>query len=147
MRSTVVKIVAVIAAAALLWLGHFAWDYFDSNSPAHLSMQVQLKLFGAAIYEFHANTGRWPANLDDLAKTSLPEKSYVRRQTATAMVFLWPQDLKANPQDNANVLLAYWNGGWFNRLGRVWFCWGGLRTEHMREPDLRARLSPAALHH
>jgi hypothetical protein len=57
MRSMSFKIAAVIAAAALLWLGRYAWDYFDPNSPAHLSMQVQLKLFGEATYEFHTNTG------------------------------------------------------------------------------------------
>ena len=43
------------------------------------------------------------------------------------------------PKDNARVLLAYVGGGLFNELGRVWVCWGDLRTEHMPEPDLRAR--------
>jgi hypothetical protein len=77
MRSVSFRITAVIAAAVLLWVGRLAWDYFDPNSIAHQAMQIQLKLFGEAIYEFHANTGRWPVNLDDLAKTSLPAKSYV----------------------------------------------------------------------
>jgi hypothetical protein len=140
MRSISFRIAAVMAAAVLLWVGRFAWDYFDPNSIAHQSMQIQLKLFGEAMYEFHAKTGRWPANLDDLAKTSLPAKSYVWRETASTIVFLWPQDLKPDRQDNGNVLLAYWKGGWFNRVGRVWACWGDLRTEHMREGDLRARL-------
>jgi hypothetical protein len=141
MRSISFRIAAVIAAAALLWVGRFAWDYFDTNNIAHQSMQIQLKLFGEAMYEFHANTGRWPANLDDLAKTSLPAKSYIWRETASTIVFLWPQDLNPDRQDNGNILLAYWKGGWFNRLGRVWVCWGDLRTQHLPERQLRARLA------
>jgi hypothetical protein len=56
------------------------------------------------------------------------------------MVFLWPQDLNPDPKDNAAVLLAYYKGGLYNRVGQVWVCWGDLRTERMREHDLRARL-------
>jgi hypothetical protein len=103
-------------------------------------MQLQLKLFGSAMYEYHGATGRWPTKVDDLAQTSLPQRSYVWRGTATSFVFLWPQDLKPDPKDNPDVLLAYARGGLFNRLGRVWVCWGDLRTEHMREQDLHARL-------
>ncbi|MBZ5590775.1 MAG: hypothetical protein LAP39_00955 [Acidobacteriia bacterium] len=103
-------------------------------------MQYQLKLFGSATYEYHAATGRWPASLDDLAQTSLPKTSYVWRQSAQPIVFLWPQNLKPAPKDNATVLLAYHEGGLFNKLGRVWVCWGDLRTEHIRESDLRAQL-------
>ena len=36
--------------------------------------------------------------------------------------------LKADPEDNAGVLLAYETGGLFNRVGSVWVCWGDLRT-------------------
>jgi hypothetical protein len=61
MRSVSFRITAVIAAAVLLWVGRLAWDYFDPNSIAHQAMQIQLKLFGEVIYEFHANTGRWPS--------------------------------------------------------------------------------------
>ena len=35
------KAVASFAILLLIWLGRFAWDYFDPNSPASLSMQVQ----------------------------------------------------------------------------------------------------------
>jgi hypothetical protein len=124
----------------LLWLGQFVWDYFDPGSVAHQAMQFQLKLFGSAMYECHSASGRWPTSLDDLAQTSLPHRSNVWRQTANTMVFLWPQDLKADPKENAGVLLAYHNAGLFNKVGRVWVCWGDLRTEHMPERDLRTRL-------
>ena len=103
-------------------------------------MQYQLKLFGGAIYEYHASTGRWPSNLDDLAQTSLPAKSRVWRQSTAPIVFLWPQNLKSDPKDNTSALLAYHAGGLFNKLGRVWVIWGDLRTEHLPEKELRARL-------
>ncbi|HVP47936.1 MAG TPA: hypothetical protein VMT32_15185 [Bryobacteraceae bacterium] len=134
------KLLIALAVMALLWFGGVVWDYFDPDSVAHVSMQYQLKLFGSAMYEFHSATGRWPASLDDLAHTSLPQRSRVWRQSAQPIVFLWPQDLKPDPKDNASVLLAYHAGGLFNKLGRVWVCWGDLRTEHMREADLHARL-------
>src|ERR687887_433442 len=85
------KILAVIAVVLLLWVARTARDYFDLNSPANASMQVQLKLFGAAIYEYHSRTGHWPTEVDDLAQTSLPVQSRVLRQTANTIVFLWPQ--------------------------------------------------------
>ena len=138
MRGQLLKAIAVLGALALLWCGQVARDYFDQNSPANLAMQVQLKMFGNAMYEYHSKTGRWPAQLDDLAQTSLPVKSHVWRQTATTIVFLWPQNLNSEAKDNANLLLAYWNGGLYNKLGRVWVCWGDLRTEHLKYSHLRA---------
>jgi hypothetical protein len=135
------KLLALIGVPLLVWCVKFTWDYFDYDSVPHQAMQFQLKLFGAAMYEFHATTGRWPASLDDLERTTLPQRSYVWRQTASTFVFLWPKELKSDPKDNARVILAYVGGGLFNELGRVWVCWGDLRTEHMRERDLHARLA------
>jgi hypothetical protein len=133
----------ILAAAAVLLIGSFArlaWDYFDEGSIAHQAMQLQLKLFGAAMYEYHSDAGGWPASLDDLAQTSLPQRSYLWKQTGSTFTFLWPRDLKPDPKENANVLLAYDKAGLFNRLGRVWVCWGDLPTEHMSERKLRVRL-------
>lgn len=102
--------ILLFGVVGLLWLTRLVWDYYDPNSPANASMQVQLKMFGAAMYEYHSHAGRWPTNIDDLAQTSLPTQSHVWRQTADAIVFLWPQELKPEPKDNANVLLAYSRG-------------------------------------
>ena len=137
------KLFAAVGVLVLLWFARVVWDYFDPGTVAHQAMQYQLRLFGSAMYEYHSATGQWPASLDDLARTSLPQRSYVWKQTASTMVFLWPKDLKPDPKDNARVLLAYDNAGLFNKLGRMWVCWGDLRTEHMRERDLRARLPGA----
>jgi hypothetical protein len=71
------KLVAAIATALLLWFVRLTWDYFDPGSVAHVAMQYQLKLFGSETYECHSATGRWPASLDDLAQTSLPQRSRV----------------------------------------------------------------------
>ncbi|PYV69011.1 MAG: hypothetical protein DMG97_22250 [Acidobacteria bacterium] len=132
---------AVVGVLVLLWLSRVAWDYFDPNSPANQAMQIQLKIFGSAMYEYHAQTGRWPTTLNDLGQTSLPARSYVWRQTAITMVFLWPQDLKPDAKDNDNVLLTYWKGGLYSKFGSVWVCWGDLRTERIRESQIHLRSS------
>lgn len=138
------KFLAVGVLLLLAYLAPIAWDYFDYSSVAHVSMQFQLKLFGAAIYEFHTATGRWPASLHDLAQTSLVRKSSAWREIARPMVILWPKDLNPEPKDNPGMLLAYYSGGLFNQLGRVWVCWGDLRTEHLPKGKLAAQLSRQA---
>ncbi len=136
------KIVAVLALVAAIWLGNIVWDYFDEGSIAHVSMRHQLERLGSAMYEYHTTTGRWPARIDDLAATSLAHQNPVYRKSATdAIVFLWPQDLKAEPKDNANVLLAYYPGGLYNKFGRMWVCWGDLRTERLSDAAIKAHLS------
>ncbi len=132
------KALAILAIFLLIWLGGVAWDYFDPNSPANFAMQVQLKMFGSAMYEYHSHTGRWPTKVEDLSQTSLPAQSRVWRQTADAIVLLWPQNLKPASKDNSDVLLAYWKGGLFNRLERVWVCWGDLRVERLNSKALYA---------
>ena len=134
------RVLAALGVSVLLWAARLVWDYYDPTSVAHQAMRYQLQQFGAAIYEYHSTTGRWPTSLDDLAQTSLPARSHVWRQTATTMVFLWPTSLKPDAKDNKDILLAYDNAGLFNKLGRVWVCWGDLRTELMNEQVLRARI-------
>jgi hypothetical protein len=134
------KVLALVAILLLIWFARVAWDYFDRDSPANLAMQVQLKMFGSAMYEYHAHTGRWPTKLDDLSQTSLPGRSHVWRQTADAIVVLWPQNLKPAPKDNPDVLLAYWKGGLFNSFGRVWVCWGDLRVQRLNTKEVFTRV-------
>ena len=52
----------------------------------------------------------------------------------------WPKDLEPDPKENAGLVLPYDNGGLFARLGRVWVCWGDLRTEYVNADDLQAKL-------
>jgi hypothetical protein len=44
-------------------------------------------------------------------------------------VIFWPTSMDAAPKNNGKVLLSYYKGGLFSQFGRVWVCWGDLRTE------------------
>jgi hypothetical protein len=116
--------------------------YYSRSDVAHLAIQTWLRLYGSAIYEYHSKTGQWPSRTDDLAKTSLPQGFRYWRQTLDdqAIVIVWNKDLKTVPKDNARLILAYHNKGLYARLGRVWVCWGDLRTEYITVEDLRAHL-------
>ena len=48
--------------------------YFDHHDVAHQAIQVWLRLYGDAIYEYRSITGKLPSQIDDLAKTSLPKR-------------------------------------------------------------------------
>lgn len=132
------------AAAGVMiaaWAMGVAWDYFDRGSVAHTAIQAWLKLVGTSIYEYRSKTGNWPQKIDDLEQTSLPAQMRMWQETARPMQILWPKDLKPDPRDNAGVVLIYYGGGLFSRLGRRWVCWGDLRTEYMQDSDLQARLA------
>ncbi|HWZ30121.1 MAG TPA: hypothetical protein VNX18_02250 [Bryobacteraceae bacterium] len=133
-------LLGAVGLGIAVWCASWIWDYFDHTSVAHLAIQYWLKALGSGVYEYHAKTGRWPAAIDDLAETSLPVTFPLWRETAKNVVFLWRNDLKDDSKDNGGVLLAYYNAGLFAKLGRVWVCWGDLRTEYMLERDLRARI-------
>jgi hypothetical protein len=119
-----------------------ALRYMDRSDVAHQAIRIWLRLYGAAIYEYHANTGQWPSRADDLARTSLPQRFPYWRQGVDdqAIVLVWHKDLAPDPDANAGRILAYHNKGLYARLGRIWVCRGDLRTEYIPEEDLRARL-------
>jgi hypothetical protein len=134
--------VAVVVAAGLyvatLMTGVVV-DYFDRDSIPHRAIRLHLQLVCAGIYESHSKTGRWPERFEDLADTTLahrvPNWRMVESQT---IVVLWRADLKPDPKDNARVILAYYNKGLFSKLGRMWVCWGDLRTEYLKADEVRA---------
>jgi hypothetical protein len=119
----------LLAIAA--WGFGFVRDYFDRDSPAHLSMQYTLKVYGQAIYEHHDKTGQWPQRAEDLAGTSLVQVLPHWRETASLIVLVPHADLKSDPRQNASVIIAFYRGGLFSKLGRVWVCWGDLRTGYV----------------
>ena len=137
-------IFAALAVAALVI--RVAWDYFDRGSIPHESIRLHLQLTASSIYEFHQTAGRWPANIDDLASTSLPLKSPYWRSLIEngSVAVVWRSDLKPDPKDNAALVMTYNNTGLFSKLGRVWICWGDLRTEFVKDEELHAKLSDAA---
>ncbi len=134
---------AALSVAALLLI--IAWNYFSRHSIPHEAIRLHLRLTASSIYEFHTATGRWPTATDDLAATSLPQRSpYWRTLIQNGSVaIVWRSDLKPNPKDNASLVMTYNNAGLFSKLGRVWVCWGDLRTEYVKEEELRAKLPGA----
>jgi len=140
-KSRVAALVGLGVAALLIGM---VFDYFDRGSIPHQAIQLHLRLVGSSIYEFHANTGRWPERAEDLARTSLPLRSPYWKQMLDKgiIVVVWPKDLKPDPKDNEGRVLTYDNGGGlFAQLGRVWVCWGDLRTEYVKAEELRGKLS------
>ena len=131
------KYLAAGGLLLLLWLGQGVWDYFDEDSSAHVSMRYQLQLFSASVYEFHEKKGRWPKQFDDLAETSLALKSPYWRSNVPGTVIFWPKDMNPDPKQNSSILLSYYKGGLFSQFGRVWVCWGDLRTEFVPTEVLR----------
>ena len=121
-----------------------AYNYYHVKEMSDLSQEIYLRLYGESIYEFHALTGRWPSKIDDLARTSLPLKNpdWWRAQLEiVADVIVWPKDLKPDPRDNGHVILCYHNKGLDAERGRMWVCWGDLRTGWITPEDLRACLN------
>ena len=119
------------------------WNYFSRDSIPNEAIRLHLKLAASSIYEFHKTRGRWPTSVDDLASTSLPQVSpYWRLLIENGSVtVVWRTDLKADPKDNASSIMTYHNAGLLSKLGRVWVCWGDLRTESVTENELRTRLA------
>jgi hypothetical protein len=128
----------LLGCAALLALILPVFQYLNRSDPAHQSIQVWLRYYSAAIYEYHSKTGQWPSQIDDIAKTSLPLRLRYWRQMVDdgTIVIVWHKHLKSEPKDNASQILAYHNKGVYARLGRVWVCWGDLRTEYIRKAAL-----------
>jgi hypothetical protein len=131
-----------LGCALLLGLMLPVVRYLSRNDVAHQAIRIWLERFGSSIYEYHSKTGQWPSQPDDLAKTSLPQQFRYWKQTLDdeTIVVVWHKNLKADPKDNAGLILAYHNKGLYARLGRVWVCWGDLRTEYIKIEDLRAKL-------
>ena len=124
-----------------------AWDYFSYDSIPHETIRLHLRLTASSIYEFHRATGRWPTTADDLALTSLPQVSpYWKTLIDNDNVsIVWRNDLKPDPKNNAALVMTYNRTGLFPKLGRVWVCWGDLRTEYIKEEELQAKLvTPSA---
>jgi hypothetical protein len=118
--------------------------YFDDSDVAHQAIQVWLRLYGDAIYEYQSITGKSPSKIDDLGRTKLPQRLRYWKQMLDdgTIVIVWHKNLKPDPKVNAGLILAYHNKGLYAQLGRVWVCWGDLRTEYIKREDLQAGLPP-----
>jgi hypothetical protein len=136
---TILTVVAAVCVAAAL----IAYARHDGIiAVANQAIQFDLEQIGSSIYGFHAKHGRWPGQLEDLRKTSLPQQRpyWEMEMRDGVFVVVWHKDLKPDPKDNADRILAYHNKGLLARLGHVWVCWGDLRTEYITSEELAARL-------
>ena len=116
--------------------------FFGLSQVSHETIQLHLKLVGASMYEYHSNTGRWPAHVEDLAETSLPLRSpyWKTMIDSGTIVLVWHDNLNPDPTQNAGVILAYHNRGLLAQMGRHWVCWGDLRTEYITSSRLQDNL-------
>lgn len=121
-----------------------AFSVYDVKEMTDQSQRNYLRLYGDSIYEYHALTGKWPSKIDDLAQTSLPVKypNWWKVQLDTeADVIVWPKNLKPDPNDNGHIILCYHNKGLDAERGRMWVCWGDLRTGWITLEELQERLN------
>lgn len=109
------------------------------------ALRLHLTVVAASIYEYHSATEQWPRGADDLTKTSLQSRSPHWRELleSGAIKVVWHRGLKPNPDDNADQVIAYQGRGLLCCFGRVWVCWGDLRTEYVEDDSLEAALQRA----
>ena len=135
-------IIAVVAGAIAIGLVAIRGPFSGVSDVAHEAVRLHLNLIGTSIYEYHAITGKWPTQIDDLEKTPLPAKSPYWRSwfVNDAMVVVWHKNLRPDPKDNARHILIYHDKGLIAEGGHKWVCWGDLRTEYIKTGDLQAYL-------
>ena len=117
--------------------------YFGVTDVASESVRYSLKAIGQSVYEYHALTGQWPSNPDDLNRTTLLLRLRYWRPVVDnrSVVIVWRSDLNPDPAANAAKLLLYHNRGLLAMMGRHWVCWGDLRTEYITDKQLSQALS------
>ena len=118
---------------------------WTNSDVVHQAIQIWLRLYADSIYEYQSITGQCASQIDDPAKTSLPKKFPYWKHVLDdgTIVIVW-HSAKTDSKDNAGLILAYHNKGLYAQLGRVWVCWGDLRTEYIKREDLQTRLQRQA---
>jgi hypothetical protein len=133
---------ALVAGAIAIAVVAIRGPFSGTQDVAHEAVRLHLNLIGSSIYEYRAATGKWPTQIDDLEKTSLPAKSPYWRSwfVNDVMVVVWHKSLNPDPKDNARHILVYHDKGLIAAGGHKWVCWGDLRTEYIKTEDLQAYL-------
>jgi len=129
--------VAAFAALAVA----FVYTQIDI---ATKSIQFDLRKIGESVYVAHSKSGKWPAQIADLAETEYLKMPHRKTMLEEGVfVVVWQEDLDPNPAVNANRVLAHDNSSLLSRFGSVWVCRGDLRIERMSAKDMRALNSVA----
>jgi hypothetical protein len=134
---------ATIGVGAVVVAVVMAYNHYGMKEMSDQSQQNYLRLYGSSIYEYHALTGKWPTQIDDLAKTSLPKRNphWKAQLDIEADVIVWPKNMSPDPKENGHVILAYHNKGLDAEMGRMWVCWGDLRTGCVTPDELHDLLN------
>jgi hypothetical protein len=135
--------IATILVAAVLVVGIVAYNYNDVMWMSDVGSHSDMRLIGEGIYEYHAKTGNWPSKLDDLSITSLVLKYpdwWAGTLALDANIIVCPKSLTPNPKDNEYAILCYHNKGAEAERGRMWVCWGDLRTGPITLEELKKHL-------
>ena len=129
-RGKLLSAVVVIAAVAIAFV-------YAQVEIATKSIQFDLRKIGESVYEARSKSGKWPAQITDLAGTEYLKMPHRRTMLEKGLfVVVWQQDLDPNPEANRNQVLVYDNGSLLSRLGRVWSCRGDLRVERLRPEEV-----------
>jgi hypothetical protein len=134
---------ATIGVGAVLVAALMASNYYHVREMTDLSQQASLRLYGEGIYEYHALTGKWPSKMNDLDRTSLPLQYphwWKAQLDIEADVIACLKNLKPDPKANGDVILCYHHKGLDAEQGRMWVCWGDLRTTWITREELNAHL-------
>ena len=125
----------------VLALGAIGYLY-GTTDVAIDSIKFDLRKIGASIYQAHSKTGKWPSQIADLEGTEYLDMPYRRDGLAKGLfVIVWQRDLKTDPKQNRNRILAYSNGGLLARLGLIWACRGDLTVERVSSGELASELA------
>jgi hypothetical protein len=119
-------VLAVVTVAIVPVLIVILSPFSGLRDVAHEATQLHLNLIGSSIYEYRAKTGRWPTQIEDLAKTSLPVKSphWKKMLVDEVDVIVWHKDLKPEPKENGGDILVYHNKGRIAQRGQSWVLLG-----------------------
>jgi hypothetical protein len=135
---------ATIGVGACVVAVVMAYNYQGMEEMTDQSQQNYLRIYGEGIYEYRALTGKWPSKIEDLARTSLPLRYphwWKAQLGIDADVIAVLKDMKPDPKNNGHVILVYHNKGLDAEMGRMWVCWGDLRTECITPEELQEYLN------
>ncbi len=99
-------------------------------------MGLALQDIGYSVYSYHKQTGRWPTQGDSILIE--PAHSMIRNRV---VVVVWHVNLRSDPKQNRDAILAYQAKGLRTWLGFTYVCRGDLRTEIITQWQLHNALS------
>jgi hypothetical protein len=138
------KLTTLVVVVAVLFAGNVAYNYHDVMWMSDLGQHSDMRLLGEGIYEYQAKTGKWPSKLADLSITPTALKYpqwWADQLILDANAIVCPVNLKPDPKYNGQAILCYHTKGADAESGRMWVCWGDLRTGPIKFEELKECLN------